>query len=79
MKETFLNILLICLCNIVALRHRYRRLCAAVDEQNAVVVYNHAFAPREYLREKIYLQLVNFMRTCVAQDDKAGERCVVLS
>jgi NCK-associated protein 1 len=47
-------------------------LCAAINEQSAVAVYNHAFSPREFLREKLHLQLVNFMRTCVAADDKAG-------
>lgn len=47
-------------------------LCAAINEQSAIAVYNHAFSPREYLREKLHVQLVNFMRTCVAADDKAG-------
>jgi NCK-associated protein 1 len=48
------------------------QLCAAINEQSVIAVYNHAFSPREYLREKLNVQLVNFMRTCVAADDKAG-------
>jgi hypothetical protein len=40
-----------------------------------IVVYNHAFCPREYLREKLALQIINFMRNCVALDDKVRD-CV---
>lgn len=35
---------------------------AAAQEYDVIVVYNHAFCPREYLREKLALQLINFMR-----------------
>lgn len=42
------------------------------QESDVIVVYNHAFCPREYLREKLALQIINFMRNCVAPDDKAG-------